>query len=288
MTQQIQETEKTLIKVTEHRMRDLFDHNDNFKADFFGVFNFYSQKFYRIIKGEEEQRSFDEIFFEAAKSQFLNGYYLAREVLADENSVFPDEFFTQPIGYLTEEVPGILKQAMQDTLDDMIRTDLTQKFIMWLLQNYEDVYDLVKQTIFDIACLGARQAFLDIKEEKNLENNIEPIEGWLSNLNDIEFLTPQLFLTPIVKNELAESWELHYWSTLNNTSKAGDVTILKITNDEKDTYLINIGLHQSIYETERQRISEYILSAISNRNNIAFENIVPNIAVIEDYYFFAE
>lgn len=287
MSQQAQKTDNQ-AQLTEKRLKDLFEHNHDFKADFLGVFNFYSQKFYRVIKNEEDKRKFDEAFFEATKSQFYNGYYLTREIMLDENSNFPDEFFTQPIGYLTEEIPHILRQALQDSVNEVIRTELTQKFIMWLLQNFEDVYDLIKQTIFDIACLGARQAFLDTKEDKGLQSTSEPVEGWLSNLNDIEFLTPQVFLTPIVKNELAESWELHYWSSLNNSSKAGDVTILKIKNEEKETYLINIGLHQSLYETERQRISEYILSSIANRNNIGFEFIAPNIAVIEDYYFFTE
>ncbi|MCM3443598.1 hypothetical protein [Metabacillus halosaccharovorans] len=285
MQQQIEKNEEQ-VKITNTKLTQLFEQDHDFKSEFLGVFNFYSQKFYRIIKKDEEKKQFDELFFEALKSQFFNGYLLAREIMVDENSSFPDEFFTQPVGFLTDEVPKILRNALKENLDSVIRTELTQKFIMRLLQRFENVYDLIKQTIFDVTCLGARQAFLDIKEDKDLKTTVEPIDTWLSNVNDIEFYTPQLFITPVIKNELAESWELHWWSSLNNNIKAGDITILKVQSAEKDSYILNIFLHQSIYEAERQKISEYIIGAFSNRNNIPLELISPNIAVIEDYYFF--
>ncbi|MFD1736245.1 hypothetical protein ACFSCX_06660 [Bacillus salitolerans] len=279
-------TENNVLKETEAILKEKFEQNDDFKTELFLLYNVYAPKYLRFVKDEMGQKRLQDMFFEAIKGQIFHGYYLIRELLADENTHISNEFLGQPIGYLTNEVPLLLGQALGDNSRELIKTEVGHKFLMWLITNYEGTFDLAKQVLWDLTCLGARQALLDEKESKNIGSNIEKVEGLLSVLNDLEFLTPQLYLSAAVVTDSVEMWEINYWNSYRNHHKAGDVSVIKVENQDETGYLVAINLHVSIFKEERESIVTHLVGKLVERNNINPSALSISVGIVEEYSAF--
>lgn len=279
------EKSKYTTTVTSEILQSHFETNQEFRDEFSGYIYFYAQKFKTQLR-EEQHDEFERIFEEVCKSQFFQGYYLMLEILRDEDTNLPQEFLEQPIGVLTNEVPSMLRKAYQETLKEIIRTAPTQKYVMWMITNYENIYDLVNQVIFDITCLGSRKALLDERLKRDIQEK-EESKTLLGNGYDLNFITPQTYMKLQTLNSQVETWDIHWWSTINNErERVGDITaiIINTPNEEVNGYILNIQMLNIIADHEITAFSQKIAYRFSNRNQIPLPNILVNVSVVEEFY----
>ncbi|MFE7064200.1 hypothetical protein ACFVAD_18885 [Sutcliffiella sp. NPDC057660] len=281
----MQETmNKKLTKVASECLQTHFERNKDFRDEFMGYIYFYSQKFLHILK-EEYHSEFEKVFEEVTKSQFYQGYYLMLEIINDNETVIQPEFLTQPIGYLTNEVPGMLNEGFKGKLKDIIRTSITQNFVLWMITKFEDVFDLLNQVIYDITCLGARQALID-ERNKLEENTSAQNQCWLGDGYDYNFISPQAYIILKTKTPQIESWDIQWWSTLNNSRKIGEVTALHVVTPEEEIngYILNIQISKQMAESEIMNAARLLSTILSTRNNIEFSDMLINVSIVEESF----
>jgi hypothetical protein len=276
---------KDLSQYAEDKLRIHFEEDNQFLQELAFLVTFYSNKFYQFLNNEDELRKeFDDSFFEVAKSQIFQGYYLMVEIINDPETSLGEEFFSLPDGYIKEEVPVMLKEALGDSFDQLRKTEAAQKFSMWLITRYENIYDIVNQTLFDLLCTGAFQALIDERDKLHIKpDNMDKVELLLGNPSSLNFINPQIFMTATGVNDNFEIWDLRWWSSYNNLEKAGGVTVLTVNNNNVKNYMLNIEVHQTIHPSEREQVVEYLALRLTSNNDIPISDIQINLAVVEDY-----
>lgn len=277
-------TEKDLTQYASDKLRAHFENDSTFLEEFMETLGFYSLKFHRFFKTEEDLKEFNDALYQMSKSQIFQGYYLMLEIIHDEGTDLPAEFFNRPDGYIRQDAPMLLRQALGDALKDVVKTDNTQKFTMWLIKRFEDVYDLIDQTIYDLASLGSFQALLDERAKRNITLDVEPQEMLLGDAGDLIVLNPQIQMVATGKSDTFESWVFQFWSTHTNSDKIGEVVILSFLDSDKLRYLLNIQIHESISEIERESMVEKISILLAARNDVKKEDIQIQLAVVKDFY----
>lgn len=276
---------KDLSQYAEDKLRIHFEEDNQFLQELAFLVAFYSNKFYQFLNNEDESRKeFDDTFFEVAKSQIFQGYYLMVEMLNDPDTDLGREFFSLPEGYIKEEVPGMIKVGLGDSFDQLRKTEASQKFSMWLITQYENIYDIADQTLFDLLCIGAYQALIDERNKEKISPDIiENAELLLGNPSTLNFINPQIYMTAIGINNDFEIWDLRWWSSYNNLEKAGGVTVLTFNHNNVKNYMLNIEIHQTIHPSEREQVVEYLAMRLASNNDIQVSDIQINLSVIEDY-----
>lgn len=276
---------KDLSQYAEDKLRIHFEEDNQFLQELAFLVAFYSNKFYQFLNNEDESRKeFDDAFFEVAKSQIFQGYYLMVEMLNDPDTDLGREFFSLPEGYIKEEVPGMIKVGLGDSFDQLRKTEAAQKFSMWLITKYENIYNIANQTLFDLLCIGAYQALIDERNKEQISPDIiENAELLLGNPSTLNFINPQIYMTAIGINNDFEIWDLRWWSSYNNLEKAGGVTVLTFNHNNVKNYMLNIEIHQTIHPSEREQVVEYLSIRLASNNDIPVSDIQINLSVIEDY-----
>ncbi|MDC3424288.1 hypothetical protein NC797_07170 [Aquibacillus sp. 3ASR75-11] len=277
-----------LFTYTEKKLSSHFQNSGEFNRFFKVMYDYYSNKLNVFIKVEDKE-VYESKLFQSAKSQFFNGYYIVREFLADENTNLPDEWLSQPEGFITEEIPGIIKSAAGNNFEEVILSEDMHNLILWAVTRYEDLHALLKQTAFDIVCLGAKQAILDERDNKGIPKPQTAIPGLLGDFDDFMFLTPQHYFQAEVKTDETEIWSLNWWSSLaKEDSKAGEVTLIKIPGENNVQYALNLYLTKEIDEHERERILALLLMTLMDKNDIPRNDIMVRFAVVEDFYILVQ
>ncbi|MFC0273759.1 hypothetical protein ACFFIX_20440 [Metabacillus herbersteinensis] len=283
MNKTIESTED-LFKYTDQKLKAHFQNSEFFNKEFAIMVAYYRSKFEGLIQ-EVDTEGFDGELFQSAKSQFFNGYYIIRELISNSETKIEDEWFSQPEGLLTEQIPDLIKDLAQESFDDVVITDTMHQFTMKAITKYEDVINILKQIAFDIVCLGAKQAILDEREKRGLIPFKSEMKGLLANVEDLTFINPQQHLSCTVITLEAEIWTLSWWSSIHtNDNKAGEVSIITIPVEDSKKYALNINLSNRIQDNQRKKILEAILFSLMERNNVKREAISVNFAVVEDFY----
>ncbi|PGT82206.1 hypothetical protein [Bacillus sp. AFS040349] len=281
-------TKKDAYSYTEQKLKAHFQNNSEFNASFAVMFDFYRKKFSHIIE-EKNKSTFEDRLFTSAKGQYFNGYFMIREMLSHEETQIQNEWLAQPEGIITEEIPQLIKNITGSNFDEVILTEPMQQFTMWAITQYEDILAALNQLAFDIVCLGAKQAILDERDTRGLSEHKSSLEGLLGGVDRATFITPQHFLTCDVKTSETEIWTLSWWSALDKLdNKAGEVTIVRIIQENESRYALNVYLSSQVPEHERNLILEQTLTSLMERNEIAREDVTVNFAVVSDFYIFVQ
>ncbi|MGN7299752.1 hypothetical protein [Ferdinandcohnia sp. SAFN-114] len=274
----------SIFQYTEQKLTSHFQNNIKFNQQFFVLTEFYKNKFNGLIKQEDEQ-IFGEMLFQCSKSQIFNGYFIMRELLLNNQETLSDEWFAQSEGILTEQLPGIIREAAQHDFDNIIIEDEMKRLIRWAITRYEDVYSTLHQISFDLVCYGAKQAVIDERDKKGIQTN-EALNGLLGAVNDLNFISPQSYLTCNAKPSESEIWTLSWWSSIQTTdNKVGEVTVLAIPLENTTQYALNIYLSKRLPEHERSSVISIVLANLIE-NGIAREDIVMSYALVEEFYIF--
>lgn len=275
----------SIYTYTENKLTALFQNDEAFLEKFAQMNMYYQSKFTKIVPEEKKEKFFDSLF-QAVKSQFFNGYYLFRELLSHEGSNFEDSWFLQPEGYITQDIPQLLRDAIGDeNFQDVVETDVMQKLMEWAIVEFEDVYNNLSQVAFDVVCLGALQSIWDERHLRGL--TIEKGEtGLLFPLQDLTFVTPQHFFTCHYKTYDTEKWNVFYWSTLENKDvKAGEVIISEIPNQEGDkVYFANVYLLNELEEFDREIILGRIMKTLLEQHDVGKDDVQIHFATVNDFY----
>jgi len=275
---------EAIFQYTEQKLIAHFQNNTQFNQQFFVLTEFYKNKFIGLITKEDEQ-IFEEMLFQCSKSQIFNGYYIMRELLSNNQETLSDEWFAQSEGILTEELPGIIREAAQHDFDNIIIEEEMKKLIRWAITRYEDVYSTLHQISFDLVCFGAKQALIDERDKMGIQSN-EALNGLLGAVNDLNFISPQSYLTCNVKSSESEIWTLSWWSSIQTTdNKVGEVAVLSIPLENTTQYALNIYLRKRLPEHERSSIINILLANLME-NGIAREDILVSYALVEEFYIF--
>lgn len=278
-------SKSSIYTYTENKLTALFQNDSEFLEHFAQINMFYQNKFLKIV-GENQKEKFFNLLFQAVKSQFFNGYFLFRELLDHEDSTFENEWFLQPQGYIIQDIPHILKDAIGiQNFDNVVQTDVMQKLIEWAITEFEDIYDNLKQIAYDVVCLGALQAVLDERTLRGLTS--EELEaGLIFPIHDFTFITPQHFMSCNYITIDTEKWDIYFWATLENKDiKAGEVIISEVSTQEGEKeYILNIYIHCEVIETERNIILERVVKTLMEQQKVSSEDIHLHYAVVNDFF----
>lgn len=281
---------KDLYEYTENKIMSHYQNSSEFNKKFIQMEKYYHLKLASLIK-EKDKEKFKERFFGGIKAQFFNGYYIIQEVLSLDDTKLEDNWLIQPEGYITQQVPKIIRDITNEN-EEAIYSPEMRRFKMWMITTYEDVLEEINQTAFDVLCLGANQALLDIRDKRGLvsvtTNNVE-IAGKLASYNDISFITPQVFLEHRTLTNNAEIWNMSFWDSINTSdSKAGEVSIITIPQGEDNVFDLNIMISNRLSEVERKDLVEAILYTFMENNNIKRDSIILHFAVVEDFFILVQ
>ncbi|KAA6446890.1 hypothetical protein [Bacillus swezeyi] len=264
---------------TDKKLKAHFQDNREFTHKFAVMSNFYMSRFQKFSGRDKE--TFEDKLFDMFKSQFFTGYFLIREFLSYEDNKFEDQFLTQPIGYLTKEVPGLIKEITGDNYETALHGKILNNVLSWAIQRYEDVRSIILDTAHEIAYLGALQAILDEKEIKSLETVQNSVEGILGTLNDALFLKPSYFAHVIELNESAENWNIYSWG---DEDKLGEITVLKLIGDGRPHFSINIRLKDVFDEDELKDLIQTLSAQLMDRHTVEYEQLTIHLSEIRDFY----
>jgi hypothetical protein len=248
---------------------------------------FYAQKFLYQVQ-DEKREAFYQYFTDMFNAQFFNGYFIASEILKGDNNPIPDEWYQQPEGILTLEVTRLVQEAIGTAeLIEAVRTNEGQKFSLWIITQIEDILHIVRKVITDITILGAKQAFLDQRNERKIKPPKTLFKGFFSRLDDVYFVESDKYLTCEIKTDTTELWSLNEWMTnsFNQETKIGEVMIVKVGAGVEETYYyVRLNLKDTIIDLEKVTISKGLQSLVAKRQNISPEKIDVQIGVIKEFY----
>lgn len=272
-----------LNEYTADKLKIKLEQDTEFKEEFMELIGFYSAKLYQFIPEGDSREEFDEYFFNMAKSQYFQGYQIMIELLNDDTTKLSEDFLSQPKGGLKNEVPRLLKTALEEVLQETVKTEGTKKLVMWLITRFEDIYDIVNQTVLELTYMGAYLAIQEEKQKRGLTIQNESSDLLLGNVSDLIFLTPQLYMIPtyvVVNNEdVLESWDIIWWSAISN-DKAGEITIIQ-SSQEYQEFNLKISLQEQIREKERENIISYLIQTLQNQSENKKTITVTNYIVKE-------
>ncbi|WP_209124371.1 hypothetical protein [Alkalihalobacillus sp. BA299] len=298
--------QELINEFTQEKLKHHFDNNNQFLEDYARMFYFYANKFNPLIS-ENYREEFQDMLYESAKTQYYNGYFIAREFIEHEETVIPDEWLSRSEGMLKEQIPSMLFEAGGQDFPEIIRTETSQKLVRWCITKFEDIRGLLQEVFMDITLLGSLRAFLDerdIRGVKTVSNENKELQGILAPYNDIYFIDPQKYLMCLLHNQGSETWEIHLWSSLQlPNTKIGEITLHYLnTNDlsNMSKYLpvyedtpvemanyekvyVNISILELMNEGELNALIETVVKSIEERNGVNQENIALSVSVINRY-----
>jgi len=302
----IKSKEDIINEYTQEKLTYHFKNNDKFVEDFATMFYFYSSKFNHIVS-EEYLEEFENMLYESAKSQYYNGYYIAREFIEHEETVIPNEWLSKTEGIIKEQIPSMLFEAGGGEFHEIIRTETSQKLVRWCITKFEDIRGLLQEAFVDITLLGSLRAFLDEKETRGVlttSDQNKELQGLLASYTDLYFVDPQKYLMCLLHNQGSETWEIHLWSSLQllNT-KIGEVTLhnlnrndltsmynhlpvyegtpVEMANNEK--IYVSISILELMNEGEINALVDNVVKSIEIRNGISQDNIALTVSIISRY-----
>lgn len=303
----VKNKEEVIHEYSQEKLTNHFKNNNQFVKDFATMFYFYSSKFNQTIS-EEYHDEFQNMLYESAKTQYYNGYFIAREFIEHEETVIPDEWLSQTEGMMKEQIPSMLFEAGGGDFHEIIRTETSQKLVRWCITKFEDIRDLLQEVLIDITLLGSLRAILDEKDTKGIKtviNENREIQGILAAYNDLYFVDPQKYLMCLLHNQGSETWEIHLWSSLQlPNTKIGEITLHHLSKSDLNAmsnYLpayqgtsVEMENREKIYisisiivlnnESEIDALVERIIESIVERNSINRENIALNVSIINRYF----
>ncbi|WP_078557261.1 hypothetical protein [Bacillus alkalicellulosilyticus] len=276
--------QKDIFQYTKQKLESHFQNNENFNKQFTIMYEFYHKKLAWIIN-ESEISFFSEMFFQAVKSQFFNGYFMIREYLALPEGELTDEWLAQPESFLTEEIPNLIRQLVGENFENAITSQDMHQLTIWTVTKYEDVLPILGEIAFDIVCLGAKQAIKDERTNRDIPKYEPSFTSLLAPVEEYTFINPQLYLVSNFINSESEIWTISWWSSLNKIdNKAGEVLIAKAQTEMGEQYILNVSLSREINELDRQPLLENILTRFMENNNIPRYNVAVGFSIVEDYY----
>ncbi|MFD5853585.1 hypothetical protein ACFWGC_25975 [Cytobacillus pseudoceanisediminis] len=241
-------------------LRKQYQTNKHFRDELDNLSLFYGRKFMNKTNDEEERLSIIKQMDDMVKSQFFQGYYIMKSILLDKETSLPQDVWSLNPGLVRNEIPLLFADIFKDSPDNWHLTDVSQNIGLDLVQRFNNVYDLVKQTRKDLALYGAYKAFIeDDRYQSQTDNNQSSMI--LGNPFDLTFLSPQVYMQAQFLTEEQEIWDLNLWSSLG-TKWVGSIHFSRIPHDQMTLFLFQFSVSEVIQENERYELLEKSLENI--------------------------
>ncbi|WP_368502719.1 hypothetical protein AB3N04_01070 (plasmid) [Alkalihalophilus sp. As8PL] len=275
----IPQAQRQRVEVSQERLRHLNNNDEHFHNHLQRTHYYFLAKFDHVYDVEVDAE-FSVEFESYAADLIFQGYYLVLELLDDENTSVPADFLTLPNGRIKEMTFSILNGATEDLLN-LLKNKDNSEFDKKLISSTENIASFLTQLKIDYACIGAAQALIDERYNRDLIIQEEPKEayrGILTRSDDLFSVDPQKYLVCIASSPHGEVWRLYTSSTLPQSRVLGEVRINKF--DSPREMLTSLPFY------EEEEIPEQVDTALSigitlyddipNHEQKAIENIITN------------
>ncbi len=298
---------ETRQQFCERKLKDHFNHNGDFKQEFAKTFNYYLNKFSDIVP-KPDMEEFESALFESFKSQYYQGYFIAREFIEHEETMIPNTWLETSNSIIKEQLPEMISEAMPNDFTEQIRTPLSSKLISTAIQNYENVRELLNEVIVDVTLLGSYRAFLDEKIDRGVETPLPSDTSYMGVLgayNDLTFIDPQKYVTCVTRTVNSENWGIFLWSSIGEfQTKVGEIIIQKLDvetlKDMKDRFLLyqnadddmvngeqvylTFSILQHMPENEAVNLIESVKQRVSSVTGVKEERVITTVNVINNSF----
>lgn len=275
-------TKDEIYQYTGQKLKVNFENVPEFNAEVVSAFEYYKTRLLSRTK-PDDHNEIESQLFEAVKAQIFNGYFMGLEILNEVQ--IEDEWFGNSEGVISSQIPDLLRQATDNNVESIITIEPMRSLISWLVMEYEDIYNFLLNISFNVACLGAKWAFLDEGEKRGIKP-FEPKEkGLLAVLDGFTFINPETFLDPLVADKNCEVWNI-LKSDYRQIDKVGEVTVIKfLHNNEKEVYFLNTAIRNDYMLSEQQQLMTELAAQLKLMNEeIERENIILNASSVEDFF----
>jgi hypothetical protein len=276
--------EKNIYDYTDQKLKAHHQNNMEFNFELANAYEYYKAKLFEIVNPSDQERVANELF-QSVKSQIFNGYFLVQELLGHETTQIEDDWFKQSIGMIAQQIPDMLRDITDNNIDEIITFKPLKEMASWLVIEYEGVYPLLMDISLNIACLGAKWAFIDEAAKREITPYNPNLGGLLANVDDVVFINPQNYLTCDIKTESTEFWTVLN-SKYNEIDKIGEVTIIKHQgNDGSDIYSMNLNIKNSLSLIEQQSLIDTLGVKLMDSSEIKREHLSLTGSSVEEFYY---
>ncbi|MDX1806662.1 MAG: hypothetical protein R3267_06530 [Paenisporosarcina sp.] len=245
-------TENNVHDQTYNELQRRIQEDEVFRNELTSLLYFYGKKFVTFAKKKEHEQLIETELEKVMHSQFFQGYYVMKEVLADSETQLQDTIWVQPKGVLRNELPVFLDQLFAAEQIDWTRTQEGHAFGMNVLKNFESAYEVAKQFRREIAHIGAYYAFLT--EERYVGQPETEEKMMLGNPFDLTFLNPQVFLQAQAQSAEQELWDMFFWSAHQSNAWAGSVSYSIFNGGTQPVQLLEIKVSTMVTFDEQTDI----------------------------------
>lgn len=260
-------------------LRKQYQTNKHFRDELDNLSLFYGRKFINKTKDEEERLSIIKQMDDMVKSQFFQGYYIMKSILLDKETSLPQDVWSLNPGLVRNEIPLLFADIFKDSQDNWHLTDVSQNIGLDLVQRFNNVYDVVKQTRKDLALYGAYKAFIDDDRYQSQPNNNQS-SMILGSPFDLTFLSPQVYMQAQFFTTEQEIWDLNLWSSLG-TKWVGSIHFSRIPYDQVTLFLLQISVSEVIQENEKYELLEKSLENIPQEIKSVMQVRVQHVRELE-------
>jgi len=270
-------------KETEKKLTELYS-IDVFKQEVQEYKSYYFQKFLPYIKDHEDDvlEQFNKMFHLFIDSQIFQGYYIATEILTNEETKIENEFFLNDDGYMIEGIISIFTQAVGENLFEIIRTEVTGEFTQWAIREFENIRPTIRQIMYDATIYGAKQRFIEEKKLRNIINTVSEVEGYFSSPTQIQYVLPDVYIENMVFTS-TEVWEIYRSSTYPNESSIGEINIIEIPLAQAE-YRMVVTLSNELSDFEKQIFVTRLVEIILKKGKITKESLTVSIVFASEFY----
>jgi len=245
-----------------NKLKKQLESDDNFKMEMQRLYFFYERKLLGFVKTEIQNSFIVENFEEVVFSQYFQGYYSMKSILADDETVLNDSVWTMGLGFAKNDIPKFMEKTFLEESIDWTQTAVGHKFGIELLQCIEPAYDIYKQIRVDIANFGAYNAFIDDERYIGVQQDAVS-DTLLGTPFDLDFLSPQVYMQAQYFTAQHELWDLFMWSSVRDDAWVGSVHLSTMPIAEELIYLLEIKLSNIITIEEKMDISTQVIGKLS-------------------------
>lgn len=243
---------------------------------------YYVMRFEDIIKIESVDK-FEHNFSQLFHSQLFNGYFIAEQLLTSPDTNIPNDWFKQSSSMRKEQIFLLLQDIFGETdIYTSVKTDESQVILMYLLNEYEGIYDLTKQCIIDFTVFGFEERMEDERINRNITLNASTLSSLILPLDDFLYIQPDKFLiNTLVKNDV-ETVGIMY-SSFHYTKRKFIGEIIFIKQPEIESLSIKISLRNVLTQKEKDNLVSEIIKLCKEKQD-TYKYVYPTIVTEKESY----
>ena len=270
-----------------HSLKDRLLTDELFKLDVQNLYYFYENKLLNIARTDKQIDLITKGFEDVVFSQIFQGYAIMKDILSDEELVLDEHAWKMGEAATRNEIPIFMKEIFDKDKVDWSYTQLSHALGMDILNDFESAYEVYENTRVEIAYYGAFKAFLD-----DPRYQVQPFDSEavikLGNPLELEFLSPQVYMTVYAATDENEIWNLHSWSGTQQSTWVGQAHYMQLPMNGSVTNLLNVSVLSIITKDEREMLLNQIIARIPSEDQTGLKAYLYQVEDYEVFFNFNE